>query len=60
MSSVMKTRKDHKCNRCHSIISKGSRAKTRSEFDGTTSYYHLEDCDYTGHRERMKKINDKI
>ncbi len=55
-----KTRKNHRCHNCRSIIPKGSRAETKSEWDGTTSYYHFlyDECDYTEHNERMRKINE--
>ena len=57
---VNTTRKDHICYRCRSIIPKGSKVKTNTDFTGKTNYYHYldSDCDFTEHRKRMRKINE--
>ena len=38
--TVNKTRKDHICERCGEIISKGERAEYRNLFTGKRGYYH--------------------
>lgn len=38
--SVEKTRKEHKCERCGGIISKGKRANYKNLFTGKRGYVH--------------------